>query len=293
MKRNIVVTGATGNVGSKLAEMLLAKGHTVTAVVRNAEKAAHLKQLGATLAVGDMHDPAFLASVYTNKDAAFVMNPPAYAADDYLAEEAKLTASHVAAINKSGLKNVVVLSSLGADKNAGTGPIIALHRLEQAIGEIAHVNAVFLRPGYFLENLRNNIGMAQLMNINGAPAKADRSFGVIACTDIAEYAASILEGLTFTGKTVKELVGPKDVTWTELTAALGNALGKPNLPYVQFTPEQAYEGMVQAGLGKSISGLFVEMYAGMDSGLVTYNRANAVIGKTTVEAFLKELVATA
>jgi uncharacterized protein YbjT (DUF2867 family) len=293
MKRNIVVTGATGHVGGRLAELLLAKGHTVTAVVRSADKGAHLAKLGAKLLAGDLLDAAFLTQAYRNQDAAFIMNPPNNAAPDFLAYADKLVQNHTTAVKQSGLRHAVVLSSFGAEHAAGTGPIVSVHRLEQALGKVAGLHAVFLRPGFFMENLLANIGMAQHMNINGAPAPADAPFATIATADIADVALGYLNDLTFTGKKVHLLLGPKDVTWGEITAEIGKAIGKSQLPYVQFTPEQAKQGMLQAGLGESIANLYLEMYDGMKKGLLAATRSAETQTPTTLQQFLQQAVKVA
>lgn len=290
MKRNFVITGATGHVGGRLAELLLAKGHNVTAVVRSTDKATHLAKQGAKLLVGDVLDAAFLTQTYRGHDAAFILNPPNLTAPDFLAYADQLVQTHATAVRQSGLKHAVVLSSFGAEHPAGTGPIVSVHRLEQALNKIETLNAVYLRPAYFMENLMANIGMAQHMNINGSPAPADAPFAAIATTDIAEVAARYLHDLAFTGKKVHLLLGPKDVTWAEITAEIGKAIGKPNLPYVQFTPEQAKQGMLQAGLGESITNLYLEMYQGMAKGLLSPTRTAETQTPTTLQQFLQQAV---
>ncbi len=290
MAHKIVITGATGHVGGALAEHLLKQGHAVTAVVRSAEKGAHLKSLGATLAVGEIQDVAFLTKAYSGQDAAFILNPPKADAPDFLAYADALVAAHSAAVKQSGLKRAVVLSSFGAEHAAGTGPIVSVYRLEQALNKIDALHAVYLRPAYFMENLLGNIGMAQHMNINGAPAPADAPFAAIATQDIAVVAAKYLGELNFTGKQVRLLLGPKDVTWQEITTELGKAIGKPELPYVQFTPEQARQGMLQAGLGASITDLYLEMYDGMQKGLLKAERSAETQTPTTLHAFLQQAV---
>jgi uncharacterized protein YbjT (DUF2867 family) len=55
---NVLVTGATGFVGSAIVKALLRRGHAVQALVRDPEKARYLAQQGATLHMGDMLEPA-------------------------------------------------------------------------------------------------------------------------------------------------------------------------------------------------------------------------------------------
>ena len=65
----IFVTGATGKVGSRLVPYLIAQGHVVRILIRSAEKALVLKELGAEVIVGDLVDNKNLAEAIRGVDA--------------------------------------------------------------------------------------------------------------------------------------------------------------------------------------------------------------------------------
>lgn len=83
----IVVTGATGNVGRRVAQRLLAAGHPVRVVARTAEKLAPLGARGADVRAGHLDDPVFLREVFRGAKAAFLLTPADVSAPDVNAEQ--------------------------------------------------------------------------------------------------------------------------------------------------------------------------------------------------------------
>ena len=104
------------------------------------------------------------------------------------------------AIEKNGIKYAVVLSSVGADKSHGTGPVAGLHSLEKKLEGIPGLNALFLRAGYFMENLLPQAGVIKSMGIMAGPVREDLPLPMIATRDIGAYAAEALLRLDFVRK---------------------------------------------------------------------------------------------
>ena len=78
-----VIMGATGNIGSKLANILLDKGEKVKVIGRSAERLKPFVEHGAEAVVGDVSDVGFLTYVFKGADAVFALIPPAYTAHDF------------------------------------------------------------------------------------------------------------------------------------------------------------------------------------------------------------------
>ncbi|MDB5050932.1 MAG: azoB [Fibrobacteres bacterium] len=284
-----VVTGATGHVGGAIVEKLLAHGKKVKAIGRNRSKLSRLEKKGAEVAEGSMDDTVFLAKNFVGAEAVFVMVPPDMQSPDIHAHYDRFGQAIAKAVAESGVHYVVHLSSIGADMPKGNGPIAALHRQEQRLNAIAGVNVLHLRPGYFMENLFGSIPMIKGMGINGSAFKGDLKFPQIATKDIADHAAKRMQKKDFTGKSVQELLGPRDVSMQEATAVMGKAIGKPELPYVQFPYEDALKGMVGAGLSKSLAENFVEMSRAFNEGTVRIGERNAANSTSTpIEDFAKD-----
>jgi uncharacterized protein YbjT (DUF2867 family) len=118
-----VVLGASGNTGHVVAKNLLARGQKVRVVGRNA---AHLQPLaaeGAEIFIGDANDASALTKAFHKTDAAYVMIPPNPTSNDFRAFQDRVSDAIAAAVRNAGVKNVVSLSSFGADKPTATGPV--------------------------------------------------------------------------------------------------------------------------------------------------------------------------
>jgi uncharacterized protein YbjT (DUF2867 family) len=267
-----VITGATGNIGSKAAALLLEGGEKVRVIGRNR---AHLQQLvdkGAEAAVGDLKDSAFVAEAFSGATAVFTMIPPEYAAHNFRVYQNRIGENLAAAIVMSGVKYAVNLSSQGADLAKGTGPILGLRDQEERLNTLDGVNVLHLRPTYFMENLLMNIPLINKKGIAGSAVRGDRAFAMIATRDIAACVAQRLVNRDFAGKSVQDLLGQRDLSLVEATAVIGRAIAMPGLQYVQFPYADAEEWLLEMGVGKDVSMLFMEMSKALNDGIFAVNR---------------------
>ncbi len=282
-----VITGSLGNISKPLAEQLVAAGHTVTVISSKADKANQIEALGAKAAIGSVEDVAFLTSVFSGADALYTMVPPNFGSGNWKAYIAGIGANYAAAILASGVKNVVNLSSIGAHMPEGCGPVSGLFFVEKALNELEDVNVKHLRPGFFYPNFLGNIGMIKHMGIIGGNYGEGTKLAIVHTNDIAEAAAEELVALSFTGKSVRYVISDEKTTY-EVAAILGSAIGKPELPWINFKDEDTISGMVQAGLPQDIAENYAEMGAAMRSGEMASdfnNHRPEVFGKTKLEAF--------
>jgi uncharacterized protein YbjT (DUF2867 family) len=137
----ITTTGSLGNVGKPLVRLLIAAGHDVTVITANAERQA--------AAIGSVNDADFLTQAFTGADAVYTMTPPAMGGSNIIENIAGVGGAYAQAINKSGVKRVVMLSSIGADASEGTGPVKGVNRVEQIFKQLSGVNVTILRAGNF------------------------------------------------------------------------------------------------------------------------------------------------
>ena len=131
-----------------------------------------------------------------------------------------MTDTLTAALDKASVPHVVALSSVGADKADKTGPVVGLHNLEQKLNRLAGLNAVYLHAGYFLENLLPQVGVIQNFGMVAGPLRADLPVGMIATRDIGEAPAELLLKLDFAGKQARELLGQRDLTYSEVASVM-------------------------------------------------------------------------
>ena len=121
-----VITGATGNTGSVVTERLLAQGEKVRVVGRDPQRLEQFTQKGAESFIADATDAGALTTAFTGAKAVYAMIPPNIASPDVRAYEESVSDALGSAIEKNGIKYAVVLSSVGADKSHGTGPVAGL-----------------------------------------------------------------------------------------------------------------------------------------------------------------------
>ena len=295
MNSPFVVCGATGNTGSRIAEMLLAAGEPVRVIGRERVRLGPLAAKGAEPWPGDIGDTAFLEKAFSGARGAFILIPPRYDAPDVREYQNRIGASLVTALAKSRVPRVVALSSIGAHLTEGTGPILGLHDLESRLSALKEAEVVCLRPAYFMENLLWSIPLIRNQGINGSPIRPDVPLPMIATEDIAAVTARLfIEGI-FHGHAVRYLLGPRDLTMTEATRILGEAIGKPGLRYVQFSEEDARKSMAGAGMSGSVLDSMLEMQRGFNAGIIrpTRDRSAESTTPTTLERFSKSSFAHA
>lgn len=282
-----VITGATGNTGNEIARKLLQSGKKVCGIARDKNRLKSLEAQGAEIRQGSLDDSKFLANTFEGATAVYAMIPTDQRAEDLFAYMNRIGESIYKALRQSKVPNVVNLSSIGAALPSGTGPISGLHHQEQRLNQL-EANVLHLRPTFFMENFLVDIPVIREMGIMGSPARPDVILPMIATKDIGDAAADRLNRLNFKGKTVLDLLGPRDVAFAEAAKILGAAIGKPDLPYVQFSYEDAEKGMVQGGLSADIAEKYVEMYRSFNDGVIKpIPRKPENITPTTIEQFAK------
>ena len=290
-----VVLGASGNTGHVVAQNLLARQQKVRVFGRNAAHLQPLAAQGGEIFIGDVTDAAALTKAFQKAESAYVMIPPNPTSNDPLAYAERVSNAITAAVKNTGMKNVVSLSSLGADKTKGTGPVIGLHDLEQKLNQIDAVNVLHLRAGYFMENTLPQVGAIRMAGSLVGPLRPDLKLPMIAARDIGTAAADALLRLAFRGKQTQELQGQRDLDYTEIPTIIGKAIGKPNLGYVHAPDDQVRSALVQTGTSDKFAGLILEMAAALNAGYMKAlePRASRNTTSTPFETFVAESFVTA
>jgi uncharacterized protein YbjT (DUF2867 family) len=266
----ITVMGATGNVGRKIVHRLLEAGEPVRAIGRNPQALAELAAAGAETTSGEAADAVFLTEAFRGADAVHTMLPYSPSAPDFRAEQAQLGEAIVTAIRDSGVRKVVAQSSLGAELPAGTGFIAAsLHPQEQRLRALEGVEVLFLRPALFFESIVAAVEIIEATGVNADVIDPDVPLPMVSTHDVAEAAAAALRSRDWTGGEVRELLGPRDLSYTEVTRILGTAIGRPHLRYVQLPGDEMAAALVQAGFTPDAAALHVEMGNAITAGTAT------------------------
>ena len=284
-----IITGATGNTGGRIAEALLEAGKKVRVIGRNLDKLKPFAEKGAELAIGNINHTAFLEKAFDGGTAAYLMIPPNMQAENFRKYQNVIADSYLKAVLKAGIKNIVVLSSIGAHLAQSAGVVQGLYDFEQKLNKLEDINCVYLRAGYFMENLFSTIDMIKNMGIIGFPIEPDIPFANVATKDIAKAATDFLLNLNFKGKEIHYVLGARDYTPAEQAKIIGTAIGKPDLTYIRFEYEDAEKAMVGAGLSKDVSRQMVEMMRAINEKVLYVpnlrNPGNTT--STTLEEFAK------
>jgi len=290
-----VVLGATGNTGSVVAKRLLEKGAKVRVVGRDAARLAALTHQGAEAFTADVNDAAALTKAFAGAEAAYLLLPPQLTAPDLLAVGEKITDAITEAVKSSGISRAVLLSSIGAQHDSKTGPILTLHRFEQKLNQVGGLNALYLRPVFFMENFLMLIGMIQSMGFMGGGIKGDLKMPMIATRDIGDAAAEVLLSQNFQGKTAKEILGQRDLTHEEAARILGGEIGRPKMSYQRFPGFMVEQAMKHMGIPGKTASLMTEMNEAANDGLLDpiEPRSAANTTPTPIETFAKEIFAPA
>jgi uncharacterized protein YbjT (DUF2867 family) len=263
-----VIIGATGHTGNAAANKLLEQGKKVRVVGRNADHLASLAAKGAEPFVGNVTDKNAMTKAFAGAKAVYAMLPPDPTIKDYFAYTNQITDAFASAIEKNGVKYAVSLSSVGADKPEKTGPILGLHNLEKRLNRISDLNVLHVRAAYFMENTLGQADAIAQMGHTAGPLRPELKFPLIAATDIGMFVSDALASLNFTGHQVQELHGHRDLSYGEITAVIGEGIGKPDLEYSTLTADQFRGALVRMGMSGNMADLLVEMTGSMNSGYI-------------------------
>ena len=290
MKKKIVILGATGTVGSKISAILLNEGHQVTLIARHTEKLEKYRELGATIVTADITDVDTLTTAFKAADSAFILMPDNVKAENTRAYQRQVTSKLIEAIQNSGLKYIVNMSSLGAHMHEGTGIMAGTGEQEVRLNQLTDVNVLHIRSAYFMENLLRTNGVVKNMGINGTAADGDHSIPMVATQDVAKVAAGYLSSLDFNGKVVQAVMGPGNYSLRKFTSIIGKAIGKPDLAYVQFPVDQAKEAFLKNGFSPDFVDNLIEMGTAIKTGFMNYQQRNdSTTTSTTAEEFVNEV----
>lgn len=286
----IAVAGASGNTGSRTASTLLKKDQKVRAFARSAEKLTFLKNQGAEIRTGDLGDVEFLTSVLSGADAAYLFIPPRPDALNIREYYNDLGQTAFNAILRSGIKKIVFLSSLGAERSSDAGIVLGLHDVETILQRLTQVDIVFLRASPFMQNTLASIPLIKEQHFNGG--SVDPNIPVYMCDtrDIGDKAADLLAQRLFPGHSVQDLFGDR-LSFREVSHLIGMEIGIPDLPYVRFKDDDAIAEFIDMGFSESVARSYIELSRAISEGKLhpTVTDPSKPTTPTTFTNFLKEV----
>ncbi len=286
----IAVNTPAGNIGRVVVERLLEAKHDVVVISRHPEKVAAAIANGAALVRGSIDEDAVMERALEGADALFWLTPIAFEPVDYMAWAKDIARRAASAATRRGVRRAVVISSIGAQHEAGVGPIGCNLAIERAFAT-AVPNLTVLRPGSFMENLLQHVGTIARVGTLYTRYPISMKLPWIATRDIAESAVRALTDERSAGSEMLELQGPEDLDQRQVASIVSEGIGRP-VTAVEITDEQAKQGMVGAGLPSAFADLLLEMYSALASGRMqrTQARSAATSTPTTLLTFARQVL---
>ena len=263
-EKTILVTGATGTVGSEVVKQLAAisssSGYNVRAAVHSNNKSVKLRQLdseGVEIVDLDYTKQETVAHALNNVDKIFLQTLPTPNVADIcsiIINEAK----------KNGVKYVVKLSAMGADSEPRS-TVLRLHGEEEKIIEDSGIPYTFLRPPAYMQNFVTQFGHTiKTQNAFYVPA-GDSKMSFIDSRDIAAVTAEILtkdnheSSRQHYENKAYDITGPDALSYRQAADILSSEVGK-KISYVNITEDDSRKGMKQIGMGDWFIGIMMELF---------------------------------
>ena len=316
----IIITGSLGHISKPLAIALVQKGHDVTVISSSPDKRGAIEAIGAKAAIGSIEDVSFLAKTFTGAEAVYTMLPPFKFQEDPTLdarEEARrITTNYAEAIQQSGVKKVVHLSSIGAHTAKGNG-LLAFHFVaEQVLTQLpADVGITFMRPVGFYYNLyqfmdiikgegflKGFIGVILTLRHYGLTGFLQGKKGLIISNygdeDKMPWVSPVDIAAAITGELTTNLKGHKvryvaseELTCNQIANILGTSIGKPYLKWVTISDRQMLDALLKYKMPLSLANDITEMNASQRNGGILfedYYKNKPAMGKVKMKDFAQE-----
>ncbi|SEA01864.1 Uncharacterized conserved protein YbjT, contains NAD(P)-binding and DUF2867 domains [Arachidicoccus rhizosphaerae] len=288
----IILTGSLGHITRPLATSLIKQQQEVTIISSNPEKQNQIESIGATAALGKIEDLEFLTRTFTGADILYAMVAmPGFklSKDELLDRTRQIATNYITAIQRTGIKKVVFLSTVGADKASGNGILEYGYLIEQIYHQLPFdVDFKIMRPVGFYYNLLGFIPLIKEKGIIASNYGGETKKPWVSPYDIADTVASALLS-PFAGRTV-QYIASEEISCQQIADMLGAAIGVPDLKWITIPDEQMVQNLTQNGLPESIARGFTEMQSSMREGRMyeDYYRHRPALGKVKLRDYLPE-----
>jgi len=243
----IVVTGASGNVGSALVAELRAAGHDVRAAYRSPERTAAALRAGTDAVTIDMSRPGTLPPALAGADAVFLLAPAGQAQPGQERNVIEAAAT--------GVTRMVKLSIWRADE--GLTPTARWHRPGEEMLQSSGLAWTFLRPNFYMQNFTRQTATSIRQARSFTQPAAHAPIAFVDAGDIARVAARVLTTPGHERRTY-DITGPQALTYEETAGILSDVLGE-TVRYTALPDGQAHADMLRAGLAPGHADALIEV----------------------------------
>ena len=247
-----LITGATGDVGSRVVERLLQRGDRPRVFVREEKKARSRFGDRVEVIIGDLADPASLKAAVEAVDTLFLVNtgPQIPVQDEGAAKVARA----------AGVQHLVKLSSMDVEQGLAIG---GWHERGEGAIRASGIPFTFVRPTGFMSNL---LAWARSIKAEGVvrSSTGDGRRAFIHSDDIAAVATKALTTRDYEGESLP-ITGPEALTFAEVTAKIGAAIGK-RLMFQAISDEEARQRYAATGASSAETEAHVSLWRAIREG---------------------------
>ena len=258
----IAITTPQGNVGQHLTRMLIRAGVRPLLLSRHPENVSTALAEHVDLVKADSRDPNQVVSATAGVDAIYWVDPSTDSPDP-LGDYRRATESIVASVEANRIGRVVFQSSVGAEKRHGAGEIDGLAETEVAL-DACDVDVTHLRCGFFFTNLLLDLASIKSGRLQTV-LPLDSPMSWVAPRDIAEVAALILLNPEWSGRHVRAVHGPEDLTWSQAATIISEELGR-EVHVEHISDAQMRVQYLQVGMSPGMADAILGMSTGLREG---------------------------
>ena len=238
---NLLITGASGNIGTQLIKLVTNKGHQVTALLHRSEesKVAILTDQQVKVVYGDLNDVESLNKALSGIDKAYMLIPS-------VPNMVQLASNFIAAAKNQKVKHIVKQSVLGADVNA-TVDIPKFHAISDEELKKSGIAYTIIQPSGFMQNFigsADNVKKANALYLNYGEGK----FSAVDVRDIAAATASVLLSSGHENKAYS-ITGAEAISSQQVAEAIGRAIDR-KISYYAVSDADAKKAMLDMGMNE-------------------------------------------
>lgn len=257
----ILVTGATGRVGSAVVRNLQTDERPIRAMSRTPENTGWLTDLGVDVVRGDFLDPSSLDAVLEDIERAFLVSPN-------VREMPEMQANFVAAAEEAGVSHVVKLSAAGADPDSSWAIARWHGQIERRI-RASDLEYTAIRPVHYIQNLLDDAATIRSAGYFSRATPPDAPVNAVDTRDVGRVAATALLESGHEGETYKP-AGPEPVTFAEIARTIASITGR-DVEFRELSPETARQSYLEDGVPEWLADAMVGLEVAFGKGIADVN----------------------
>ncbi|MCG2617775.1 NmrA family NAD(P)-binding protein [Terrimonas sp. NA20] len=282
-----IILGATGHIGSAVAQHLLDQQQEITIITRSPNNAALWEKKGAVTAIADIRNTTALKNIFSKGKYLFLLNPPASPHSDTTVEELLTINSILEAVKDSPIEKIVAESTYGAQPGDNIGDVGTLYKLEQGLHKL-DIPSCIVRAAYYMSNWDMCLESAKNEHKLYSFFPPSFKLPMVAPEDIGKFAAGLLldekknEGLYF-------IEGPETYSPADVAAAFSHSL-KQKVEPVEIPRPEWIDEMTGMGFSDQAALSFSNMTALVLTETLT-TPTDPIRGNTSLQEYISAIAA--